>query len=232
MDPYSRERYSEVPIRRPEREVVHHADQLPTRDSPVVDDFYTDSDPIVSQGNGGLLAIIPVLGGSGPQSLAGFPASLGLGTEARNAISVPLNDPDPGTQVVGAPQLTMTYSGIGTSRHVYAQVVDKSTGQVVGNIVTPIPVTLDGRTHTQTYSMENIVWTYDDSVPDATRSGTADRLVGHAVPELHPVRLHRRQERECLAAHARTRSRDRPTRVGLRKRVPLTARAGPPRWRC
>lgn len=77
----------------------------------------------------------------------------------------------------------MTYSGIGTSRHVYAQVVDKKTGLVVGNIVTPLPVTLDGRTHTQTYSMEDIVWTYGDSVPDA--SDLELQIVGSATPYLN-----------------------------------------------
>ncbi len=132
---------------------------------------------------GGLLAIVPIIGGSGPQSAAGFPASLGLGTQASNAISVSLNDAANGTEVVGAPTLTMTYSGIGTSRHVYAQVVDKSTGQVVGNIVTPIPVTLDGRTHTQEYSMENIVWTYDNSVPN--ESDLELQIVGSATPYLN-----------------------------------------------
>ncbi len=160
------------------------ADFLPVDvTNPAVDDFYTDSTPIVTQGNGGLLAIVPVLGGSGPQSLAGFPASLGLGSQATNAINVPLDDAAVGTQVVGAPQLTMTYSGIGTSRHVYAQVVDKKTGLVVGNIVTPLPVTLDGRTHTQTYSMEDIVWTYGDSVPDA--SDLELQIVGSATPYLN-----------------------------------------------
>ena len=46
---------------------------------------------------------------------------------------------------MGAPELTLTYSGTGSSRHVYAQLVDDTTGLVLGNIVTPIPVTLDGQ---------------------------------------------------------------------------------------
>jgi ABC-2 type transport system ATP-binding protein len=41
-----------------------------------------------------------------------------------------LNSSPDTTTVVGAPELTFTYSGIGTSRHVYAQIVDKSTGLV------------------------------------------------------------------------------------------------------
>ena len=46
--------------------------------------------------------------------------------------------------------MTFDYQGIGTSRFVYAQLVDNSTGRVLGNLVTPIPVTLDGKTHTVT----------------------------------------------------------------------------------
>ena len=49
---------------------------------------------------------------------------------------------------MGAPELTLTYSGTGSSRHVYAQLVDDTTGLVLGNAVTPVPVTLDGQTHT------------------------------------------------------------------------------------
>ncbi|AKK25805.1 S9 family peptidase [Mycobacterium sp. EPa45] len=48
------------------------------------------------------------------------------------------------TYVVGAPHLTFNYSGTGTGDHLYAQLVDSSTGQVLGNQVTPIKVTLDG----------------------------------------------------------------------------------------
>ncbi|GFG51124.1 peptidase S15 [Mycolicibacterium agri] len=151
---------------------------------PIDSAFYAGGTPIVTNGSGGLLPIVPLLGGSGPQSAVSLPYSLGLGSQATNAINVPLNDPTTsGVQVVGAPQLTMTYSGIGTSRHVYAQIVDKKTGLVVGNIVTPLPVTLDGRTHTQTYQMEDIVWTYGDTVPDA--SDLELQIVSSATPFLN-----------------------------------------------
>ena len=84
-----------------------------------------------------------------------------------NAIDVPLDDGAVGTTVVGAPHLTFDYSGIGTSRSVYAQIVDTNTGLVVGNIVTPIPVTLDGRPHIGDINMADIVYTYDDVPNDA-----------------------------------------------------------------
>jgi ABC-2 type transport system ATP-binding protein len=118
-----------------------------------------------SQGAGHLLPIIPVVGGSGPQNLVPLPYSLGDGSVATNAVNIQVTNPiavgDDPINVVGAPTVTMTYSGIGTSQHVYAQVVDKNTGLVVGNLVTPLTVTLDGQTHTQTYQLNDIAYTMD-----------------------------------------------------------------------
>ncbi len=65
--------------------------------------------------------------------------------------------------VVGAPKLTMTYSGTaapGTRpTRVFAQLVDPATGIVVNNQITPIPVTLDSRSHTVTVPLETIGYT-------------------------------------------------------------------------
>ena len=150
---------------------------------PLIKDFYYGNVPVVTNGSGGFLPIVPLIGGSGPQSEAGFPYSLGLGSQASNAIKVPLNDGALNTTVVGAPKLSMTYSGIGTSRHVYGQIVDKETGLVVGNIVTPIPVTLDGTTRTVNIPMEQIVYTYDGAVPDG--ADLELQIVGSATPYLN-----------------------------------------------
>ncbi|WKG01590.1 CocE/NonD family hydrolase [Mycolicibacterium sp. HK-90] len=117
--------------------------------------------PVTASGSGGLLGIVPILGGSGPGS-AGIPFGLGDGTKATNAVNTTVTAPSgTATQVVGAPELTFTYSGIGTSRHVYAQIVDDQTGQVIGNVVTPVPVTLDGREHTVTIPMEAVAYTLE-----------------------------------------------------------------------
>ncbi|MEV0672188.1 CocE/NonD family hydrolase [Mycobacterium sp. NPDC050441] len=130
------------------------ADLLPT------DPNFTGA-PVTASGSGGLLGIVPILGGSGPGA-AGIPFGLGDGTKAANAVNVKVTAPSgTATQVVGAPELTMTYSGIGTSRHVYAQIVDDQTGQVIGNVVTPIPVTLDGKEHTVTIPMEAVAYTLE-----------------------------------------------------------------------
>jgi ABC-2 type transport system ATP-binding protein len=101
--------------------------------------------PIVtSSTTGGVLPLLPFIGGSGP--LLGV---LPIGaTKAINAINPTVPAATTTTYVVGAPQLTLTYSGTGQATHVYAQLVDDNTGLVLGNQVTPIPVTLDGQTHT------------------------------------------------------------------------------------
>lgn len=133
------------------------------------------SDPAAT---GGLLAIVPVLGGSGPQTLVPLPYSLGLGAPASNAINVPITPTltEDTTNVVGSPHLTFDYSGVGTSRHVYAQIVDKNTGLVVGNIVTPVDVTLDGTQRQAVVDMEAIAWTYTDAYGTPTHPNNYNDL--------------------------------------------------------
>jgi ABC-2 type transport system ATP-binding protein len=65
--------------------------------------------------------------------------------------------------VVGAPRLTLTYHGTvpaGTRpTRVFAQLVDPTTGLVLGNQITPIDVILDGRTHTTSLPLEMVAFT-------------------------------------------------------------------------
>lgn len=93
-------------------------------------------------GAGALLGVLPI--GSAPAIDA-----LNLTTPAATAT----------TYVVGAPQLTFTYSGTGTGDHLFAQLVDNSTGQVLGNQVTPILVTLDGTERTVSVPLEMVAQT-------------------------------------------------------------------------
>ena len=140
--------------------------------------------PITATSTGGTLPIVPLQGGSGPVTLpAGAPLGLGLalGSEASNALnlSVPVSS---GTQIVGAPELTFTYSGVGTSRAVYAQIVDEQTQtrRVLGNIVTPIPVTLDGQTRTVSVALGQLA---DIAYTAPPGGGTLTlQLVGSATP--------------------------------------------------
>jgi ABC-2 type transport system ATP-binding protein len=114
---------------------------------------------------GGTLPLLLLFGGSGP-NLRAFEGGLisGLlgilsGATATNAVELTLPAQATTTYIVGAPQLEFTYSGTGSSRHVYAQLVDDTTGLVLGNHVTPIPVTLDGQTHTVKIPLEMVAHT-------------------------------------------------------------------------
>jgi ABC-2 type transport system ATP-binding protein len=104
----------------------------------------------VNAGSGsGVFALNPDAGSSGAL-IAATPSPLG--------IHVPLDTPAPGSQIVGPPKLTLSYSGLGTSSSapVYAQIVDKSRNLVVGNVATPIRLVLDGLPHTATFNLEEI----------------------------------------------------------------------------
>ena len=111
------------------------------------------------------MPLLPFVGGSGPNFRA-FEAGLFngvagflFGAKAANAVEVTLPAPTTTTYIVGAPQLEFSYSGTGSSRHVYAQLVDNTTGLVLGNHVTPIPVTLDGETHSVKIPLEMVAHT-------------------------------------------------------------------------
>ena len=101
---------------------------------------------------GGVLPLVPFIGGSGVPVI---PSA----ANATNAVNLTVPAATTTTYIVGAPRLTLTYSGTGVGRHVYAQLVDDTTGLVLGSIVTPIPVTLDGQTHTITLPLEPVVQT-------------------------------------------------------------------------
>jgi ABC-2 type transport system ATP-binding protein len=101
----------------------------------------------------------PALRAAGSGTLALSPADTASGNPtaaapAANAVNVPI--PAATAQVVGKPLLTLTYSGTGTATHVFAQIVDEQRNVVVGNLVTPLPITLDGGTHTVSRPLEAI----------------------------------------------------------------------------
>jgi ABC-2 type transport system ATP-binding protein len=103
----------------------------------------------VSASGSGTLAFAPE-GASSGTSIAATPAT--------NAVRVPIPAPVAGSQIVGPPKLTITYSGTATSTSVllYAQVVDKKRSLVVDNMVTPLRVVLDGTPHSVTRPLEDI----------------------------------------------------------------------------
>ena len=122
-------------------------------------DGFNTSTPLEGTSTGGILGILPFgIGGSGPNSSFSFPLSQVFATPASNAINVPIV-PTAGQQVVGAPTVSFTYSGLGTARAVYAQVVDNASGRVLGNIITQVPVILDGQTRTVSVPIADIAYT-------------------------------------------------------------------------
>lgn len=147
--------------------------------------------PVTASGSGGNLVIVPVIGGSGPQTkvlqaplplLEAGLLSLATAAPAKNAVNLNVAVPA-GTQIVGAPQLTFSYSGIGTTRTVYAQIVDTQTGLVLGNINTAIPVTLNGQTHTVSVALGSL---NDIAYTAPADGGTLElQLVGSATQFLN-----------------------------------------------
>jgi len=109
-----------------------------------------------------------------------FPLNQVFATKAKNAVNVDITVPysttkpnplNPDTDllvpsgVYGAPLVSFTYSGVGNAKAVYAQVVDNATGQVLGNINTAIPVTLDGKERTvEAFPIANIAYTAGQAI--------------------------------------------------------------------
>ena len=122
--------------------------------------------PVAASGSGTLDLVAS--GGSGP--VTSVPAGQELGSlvapitpaPATDAVDVPVTFTRP-VVVVGAPRLVLTYSGTAPAgarpTRVFAQLVDKASGTVLGNQVTPIPVALDGSTHVVTVPLEIVAYT-------------------------------------------------------------------------
>jgi ABC-2 type transport system ATP-binding protein len=126
---------------------------------------------------------------TGQKTLPIAPASpsgaLILATPAANSVEVALPAASGPAHIVGEPTLKLTYSGLAVpgATHVYAQIVD-GKGHVVGNQATPIPVTLDGLTHTIQRPLEAIAaeavagTTYKLQITPATTLYTPQRSAG------------------------------------------------------
>ncbi len=114
---------------------------------------------------------LSTLGGAGPvipgpgAGLLGSAAAGITPARATNAVNLRVRSPRRRAYVVGAPELSVTYRGLSTNQQdstsVFAQVVDDATGKVLGNQITPVPVKLDGATHTLTEPLEILAATDD-----------------------------------------------------------------------
>ncbi len=105
---------------------------------------------------------------------------------AANAVSLAVPTPKVGTELLGEPTLTLTYSGTAANPdgRVYAQIVDNASHLVLGNQVTPIPVTLDSASHTLVVPLEAVAAdvtagkTYTLQITDGTSVYFAARQPG------------------------------------------------------
>jgi ABC-2 type transport system ATP-binding protein len=119
------------------------------------------------EGSGTLVLIAD--GGSGPARAKpgppGLVDSIALPitpAPAENAITVPVDLGVTSGVLLGAPELQLAYRGTtppGRSPvRVFAQLVDQTTGVVVGNQVTPVPLILDGTEQRAQVPLETIIF--------------------------------------------------------------------------
>jgi ABC-2 type transport system ATP-binding protein len=94
---------------------------------------------------------LPIAPGQGSGSLI-------FATPAANAVNVTIPGPAADANVLGTPHLDLTYQGTAAPQNtwVYAQFVNPRNGTVLGNIATPIPLTLDGQTHSLSRDLEMV----------------------------------------------------------------------------
>lgn len=121
--------------------------------------------PLDAEGSGTLE--LTAGGGAGPvtppEGAADLLRSLVVGiTPARadHAVEVAIPAPDDPVLVVGAPELSVRYSGTTPDGErpvrVFAQLVDLDAGLTVGNQITPVELTLDGASHELVVPLETV----------------------------------------------------------------------------
>jgi ABC-2 type transport system ATP-binding protein len=111
----------------------------------------SDAYPLRSAGqlSGSGSGTLPIVPGQGSGALI-------FATQAANAVNVPVPGPTADANVVGPPHLDLTYRGTAAPQKtwIYAQFANPRNGTVLGNMATPIPLTLDGQEHTISRDLE------------------------------------------------------------------------------
>ena len=81
-------------------------------------------------------------------------------TRAINAVDINIPPPSAPVDTLTDPMLTLTYRGLATKTNapIFAQLVDRDSGDVLDNQATPVPLVLDGATHTVTLPLNMVVW--------------------------------------------------------------------------
>jgi ABC-2 type transport system ATP-binding protein len=131
----------------------------------------------VSASGSGTLGISPL----DTSGLSGVQA-----TPALNAVNIPVAAPSSSVETLADPQLSLTYSGFAsrTNTPIFAQLVDDSTGKVLDNQATPLPLVLNGFTHTVSLPLNLVAWNLTPSshitlqLTDATDLYFAQQALG------------------------------------------------------
>ena len=125
----------------------------------------SNPDPLTYEGCRRVVGIVPFLG-SGPQNQAPLPLNIAQASRrVMRSTSMYRGNRYPDRRCADAEFHVHRWA---RSRFVFAQLVDDSTGLVVGSISTPVPVTMDGRQHTIEIPMENIAYTAYDAEDSLT----------------------------------------------------------------
>ena len=140
-------------------------------------------------------------------------------------VNVPVGGPAGDANVVGSPHLDLSYHGTAEPQKtwIYAQFVNPRNGTVLGNIATPIPVTLDGQSHSISRDLELVAarapagggytlqLTASSSLYDLQRSAgvvTFDEIratmpLGEPVTAPQPAASHTKKEKRHKRKHRR-----------------------------
>lgn len=161
---------------------------------------------------------LPILPGQGSGALI-------FASQAANAVNVPIPGRSSDANVVGSPHLELTYHGTAVPQKtwVYAQFVNPRNGIVLGNMATPIQLTLDGATHSISRDLEMVAGrapagggytlqlTASSSLYDLQRSAgavTFDSIgatmpVGDPVAAPQPAAKHKKKKKHRKRKHRR-----------------------------
>jgi len=129
--------------------------------------------------------------GSGTLGISPLDTSGLLGVEATkalNGVSIQLPAPGSSVETLADPELSLTYHGLATKTEtpIFAQLVENSTGTVLDNQATAVPLDLNGATHTVTLPLNIVTWNLTPSskislqLTDASDLFFAQQAVGLA----------------------------------------------------
>lgn len=123
---------------------------------------------VTAEGPGGTLALVaeggagPIAAGSSDDMLAPLVQPITPGP-ATNSVDLAIPPAGATATIVGTPTVHLSYTGTADAgerpTRVFAQLVDRTTGVVLGNQITPIAVTLDGQRHEVTVPLEIVAFT-------------------------------------------------------------------------